>query len=75
MPEARNAVERDQAVLGDVESNGSTVCMIGGDGSLPSKMLRTKSRPDIDAMTSSGVTPYSIFGGRVIVHAGNLSLL
>jgi len=42
-----------------VESNGSTFCMIGGAGNLPSKMARTKSRPDIDAITWVGVTPYS----------------
>jgi hypothetical protein len=41
-------------------SKGSMVCMIGGGGSLPANMLRTKSRPDIDARTSSGVTPYSV---------------
>jgi hypothetical protein len=45
-----------------VESNGSTVCMIGGAGNLPSKMARTKSRPAIDATTSGGVTPYSMLG-------------
>src|SRR3981189_2817194 len=43
-----------------VESKGSTVCMIGGAGNLPSKMARTKSMPAIDAMTSVGVTPYWI---------------
>jgi hypothetical protein len=43
-----------------VESNGSTFCMIGGEGSLPSKMARTKSSPDIAAITCVGVTPYSI---------------
>jgi hypothetical protein len=36
--------------------------MIGGDGSLPAKMPRTKSRPDIDAITSVGVTPNSTSG-------------
>src|SRR4051812_1432128 len=36
--------------------------MIGGAGSLFSKMARTKSRPDIDAMTWVGVTPYSTVG-------------
>ena len=40
-----------------VESKGSTVCMIGGAGSLPSKMPRTKSRPDIEAITSQLATP------------------
>jgi hypothetical protein len=45
-----------------VESNGSTFCMIGGAGNLPSKMARTKSRPDIDAITCVGVTPYSTVG-------------
>ena len=45
-----------------VQSNGSMVCMIGGAGSLPSKMARTKSMPAIEAMTSVGVTPYSTFG-------------
>ncbi len=45
-----------------VESNGSMVCMIGGDGSLPSKMARTKSMPAIEAITSVGVTPYSTLG-------------
>src|SRR6266576_5492741 len=43
-----------------VESNGSMFCMIGGAGNLPSKMARTKSMPGIEAMTSVGVTPYSI---------------
>ena len=42
-----------------VQSNGSTFCMIGGAGNLPSKMARTKSMPAIDAMTSVGVTPNS----------------
>src|ERR1700692_2117420 len=41
------------------------VCMIGGVGSLFSKMARTKSMPGIAAMTSVGVTPYSIFGAVV----------
>ena len=36
--------------------------MIGGAGSLPSKMARTKSRPVIDAITCVGVTPYSTSG-------------
>ena len=45
-----------------VQSNGSTVCMIGGSGNLPANMARTKSRPGIDAMTSAGVTPYSVLG-------------
>src|ERR1700687_2607781 len=43
-----------------VQSKGSMVCMIGGVGNLPSKVARTKSIPAIDAMTSGGVTPYSI---------------
>jgi outer membrane receptor for ferric coprogen and ferric-rhodotorulic acid len=43
-----------------VQSNGSTVCMIGGSGRVPSKMARTKSRPGIEAITSGGVTPYWI---------------
>ena len=47
-------------------SNGSILCMIGGAGNLPSKMARTKSRPDIDAITSVGVTPYSILGAGVV---------
>src|SRR4051812_25309070 len=42
-----------------VHSNGSIVCMIGGDGNLPAKMARTKSRPDIAAITAVGVTPNS----------------
>src|SRR5450631_4192572 len=41
-----------------VQSNGSTFCMIGGSGNLPSKMARTKSMPGMEAMTSVGVTPY-----------------
>ena len=45
-----------------VQSNGSTVCMIGGSGRVRAKIARTKSSPDIDAITSVGVTPYSIFG-------------
>src|SRR5690349_11872643 len=36
--------------------------MIGGAGNLPLKMARTKSRPDIEAMTCVGVTPYSTSG-------------
>src|SRR4029450_7004088 len=40
--------------------------MIGGAGNLPSKMARTKSRPDIDAITCVGVTPYSTFGVAVL---------
>src|ERR1700676_3375044 len=46
-----------------VQSKGSMVCMIGGVGNLPSKVARTKSIPAIDAMTSVGVTPYSILRG------------
>jgi len=46
-----------------VESNGSMVCMIGGAGSRPSKMPRTKSIPAMPAITSGGVTPYSILAG------------
>src|SRR5438105_2755958 len=42
-----------------LQSNGSTVCMIGGSGNLPANMARTKSMPAIDATTSGGVTPYS----------------
>ena len=57
-----------------VESNGSTVCMIGGAGNLPSKMARTKSMPAIAAMTSGGVTPYSIWG-RLVVHGDGLLVL
>ena len=45
-----------------VQSNGSTVCMIGGVGSLPANMARTNSTPGIAAMTAVGVTPYSVFG-------------
>ena len=48
-----------------VQSNGSTVCMIGGSGSLPAKMARTKSIPGIAAMISVGVTPNSGMGGAV----------
>ena len=33
--------------------------LVGGGGNLPSKMERTNSRPDIDAMTLVGDTPYS----------------
>jgi hypothetical protein len=33
--------------------------MIGGSGNWPANMARTKSMPDIDAMTSVGVTPNS----------------
>src|SRR5436190_15350150 len=40
--------------------------MIGGAGNLPSKMARTKSRPDIDAITCVGVTPYSTSGTAVL---------
>src|SRR5690242_5209530 len=45
-----------------VQSKGSTGSMIGGSGSLRAKIARTKSSPDIDAMTGSGVTPYSTLG-------------
>jgi hypothetical protein len=34
--------------------------MIGGSGNRLAKIARTKSSPDIDAMTSMGTTPYSI---------------
>ena len=40
-----------------VQSNGSTVCMIGGSGSFPEKIARTKSIPAIAAMSAVGVTP------------------
>ena len=40
--------------------------MIGGAGNLPSKMARTKSRPDIDAITCVGVTPYSTVGAAIL---------
>ena len=36
-------------------------CMIGGAGSFPANMARRKSIPVIEAITSVGVTPYSIF--------------
>jgi len=42
-----------------VQSNGSTVCMIGGSGNRLAKIARTKSSPDINAITSTGTTPYS----------------
>ena len=49
--------------------------MIGGAGSLPSKMARTKSSPVIDTITSGGVTPYSIFSeAGASVMAGNPDL-
>ena len=44
-----------------VESKGSTVCMIGGAGSLPSKMARTKSSPVIEAITCS--RGHAVFDG------------
>jgi hypothetical protein len=34
--------------------------MIGGSGNRLAKIARTKSSPDIDAITSTGTTPYSI---------------
>ena len=68
MPEARDAVERDDAGLGGLESNGSMVCMIGGGGSLPSNMARTKSRPAIEAMTSSRRDAVFDLGGGLVVH-------
>jgi hypothetical protein len=43
-----------------VQSNGSTVCMIGGSGNRLAKIARTKWSPDIDAITSIGTMPYSI---------------
>jgi hypothetical protein len=43
-----------------VQSNGSTVFMIGGSGNRLANIARTKSSPDIDAITSTGTTPYSI---------------
>src|ERR1700733_7819747 len=36
--------------------------MIGGAGSLPENIARTKSMPAIEAITSVGVTPYSGLG-------------
>jgi len=54
-----------------VESNGSTFCMIGGAGNFPSKMARTKSRPDIDAITLVGVTPYSTLGAGASAMEGS----
>src|SRR3954451_5844599 len=45
-----------------LESNGSTIRMIGGAGSLPEKIARTNSTPGIEAMISVGVTPYSTGG-------------
>src|ERR1700741_5025999 len=43
-----------------VQSNGSTVCMIGGSGNRLAKIPRTKSSPDIDAIKSMGTMPYSM---------------
>src|SRR6201987_6475298 len=43
-----------------VQSNGSTVCMIGGSGNRLAKIARKKSSPDRDAITSMGTMPYSI---------------
>jgi len=34
--------------------------MIGGSGNRLAKIARTKSSPDIDAITSMGTTPYSM---------------
>jgi hypothetical protein len=34
--------------------------MIGGSGNRLAKIARTKSSPDIDAITSTGMTPYLI---------------
>jgi hypothetical protein len=34
--------------------------MIGGSGNCRAKIARTKSSPDIDAITSMGTTPYSM---------------
>jgi len=44
--------------------------MIGGAGSLPSKMALTKSRPDIEAITAVGVTPYSTLGAADLSSMG-----
>ena len=54
-----------------VQSNGSTVCMIGGSGSLPAKMARTKSIPAMSAITSVGVTPYSVLRAEVSFMGGS----
>ena len=51
------------------------VCMIGGAGSLPSKMARTKSIPAMPAMTSGGVTPYSTFAETALSSMGCSPLL
>jgi len=53
-----------------VQSKGSTGSMIGGSGSFRAKIARTKSSPDIDAITDSGVTPYSIFGVELSIMRG-----
>src|ERR1700731_4892016 len=58
-----------------VQSKGSMVCMIGGVGNLPSKIARTKSIPAIDAITSVGVTPYSILGAVVSCISVRLSAI
>ncbi len=42
-----------------LQSNGATVCMIGGCGKVPAKMPRTKSSPGIEASTARGTTPNS----------------
>ena len=41
-----------------VQSNGSTVCMIGGTGNSLENIARTKSIPAIAARVAIGVTPY-----------------
>src|ERR1700748_3587990 len=43
-----------------VQSNGSTVCMIGGSGNYLAQLALTKTSPDTDAITSMGTMPYSI---------------
>jgi hypothetical protein len=57
--QSRHAVDHDEPGSA-VQSNGSTVCIIGGSGNRLAKIARKKSSPDIDAITSTGVTPYLI---------------
>ena len=65
MPEAGDAVEHHHAGLG-----GGIERLDGLHDrrrrQSAAKMARTKSMPAIEAMTSVGVTPYSISGGGVV---------
>jgi hypothetical protein len=48
--------------------------MIGGSGSFPEKIARTKSRPGIAAIVAAGVTPYWLARGAGASGMGSSSL-